>query len=137
MTVVGAQPAAALLGAMSQSLKESERERQRHESSYPCACRKTPARGLVQLFEFDDKSLAIFNVEGDLFAIDDSCPHQGASLCGGRLDGRVIQCCAHGLRFDLRSGYLLNSSAVKVASYPVELIDGQAYIVVVAEESAP
>ena len=49
----------------------------------------------------------------------------------------MIQCCAHGLRFDLRSGYLLNSSAVKVASYPVELIDGQAYIVVVAEESAP
>ncbi|MBP5958569.1 Rieske 2Fe-2S domain-containing protein [Pseudomonas anatoliensis] len=103
----------------------------------PVPAGKLPRVGARALFEFDDKSLAIFNVEGDLFAIDDSCPHQGASLCGGRLDGRVIQCCAHGLRFDLRSGYLLNSSAVKVASYPVELIDGQAYIVVVAEESAP
>ena len=72
-----------------------------------------------------------------LFAIDDSCPHQGASLCGGRLEGRVIQCCAHGLRFDLRSGYLLNSTAVKVANYPVEIIDGQAFIVIVPEESAP
>jgi nitrite reductase/ring-hydroxylating ferredoxin subunit len=89
------------------------------------------------LFEFDDRSLALFNVEGELYAIDDSCPHQGASLCGGRLQGRVIQCCAHGLRFDLRSGYLLNSTAVKVASYPVEIIDGQAFIVIVSEESAP
>ena len=79
----------------------------------------------------------MFNVEGDLFAIDDGCPHQGASLCGGRLEGRVIQCCAHGLRFDLRSGYLLNSTQLKVANYPVEVVDGQAFIVIVSEESVP
>ena len=71
-----------------------------------------------------------------MFAIDDSCPHQGASLCGGRLEGRVIQCCAHGLRFDLRSGYLLNSTLVKVTHYPVEIIDGQAFIII-SEESVP
>jgi len=49
----------------------------------------------------------------------------------------VIQCCAHGLRFDLRSGYLLNSTALKVNNYPVEVIDGQAFIVIASEESAP
>ena len=103
----------------------------------PVPAGKHPQAGGRALFEFDDKSLALFNVEGDLFAIDDSCPHQGASLCGGRLEGRVIQCCAHGLRFDLRSGYLLNSTAVKVTHYPVEIIDGQAFIVIVPEETAP
>jgi nitrite reductase/ring-hydroxylating ferredoxin subunit len=103
----------------------------------PVPAGKLPQAGGRALFEFDDKSLALFNVEGDLFAIDDSCPHQGASLCGGRLEGRVIQCCAHGLRFDLRSGYLLNSTQLKVANYPVEIIDGQAFIVIVPEESAP
>lgn len=103
----------------------------------PVPAGKHPLAGGRALFEFDDRSLALFNVEGDLYAIDDSCPHQGASLCGGRLQGRVIQCCAHGLRFDLRSGYLLNSTAVKVASYPVEIIDGQAFIVISCEESAP
>ncbi|SEN54106.1 Ferredoxin subunit of nitrite reductase or a ring-hydroxylating dioxygenase [Pseudomonas sp. ok272] len=102
----------------------------------PVPPRKLPQVGGRALFEFEDKSLALFNVEGDVFAIDDSCPHQGASLCGGRLEGRVIQCCAHGLRFDLRSGYLLNSSAIKVVNYPVEVIDGQAFILV-SEESAP
>ncbi|MHC8309737.1 Rieske (2Fe-2S) protein [Pseudomonas sp. GT1P32] len=103
----------------------------------PVPAGKHPQAGGRALFEFDDKSLVLFNVEGDLFAIDDSCPHQGASLCGGRLEGRVIQCCAHGLRFDLHSGYLLNSTAVKVANYPVEIIDGQAFIVIVPEEAAP
>jgi nitrite reductase/ring-hydroxylating ferredoxin subunit len=103
----------------------------------PVPAGKLPQAGGRALFEFDDKSLALFNVEGDLFAIDDSCPHQGASLCGGRLEGRVIQCCAHGLRFDLRSGYLLNSTQLKVANYPVEIIDDQAFIVIVSEESAP
>jgi nitrite reductase/ring-hydroxylating ferredoxin subunit len=103
----------------------------------PVPAGKIPQAGGRALFEFDGKSLALFNVEGDLFAIDDSCPHQGASLCGGRLEGRVIQCCAHGLRFDLRSGYLLNSTQLKVANYPVEIIDGQAFIVIVPEESEP
>ena len=103
----------------------------------PVPAGKFPQAGGRALFEFENKSLALFNVEGELFAIDDSCPHQGASLCGGRLDGRVIQCCAHGLRFDLRSGYLLNSTQLKVTNYPVEVVDDQAFIVIVSEESAP
>lgn len=102
----------------------------------PVPAGKHPQAGGRALFEFEDKSLALFNVDGQLFAIDDSCPHQGASLCGGRLEGRVIQCCAHGLRFDLRSGYMLNSTQVKVTNYPVESIDGQAFIVIASEESA-
>ena len=98
---------------------------------------KYPPVGGRALFEFDDKSLALFNVDGQLYVIDDSCPHQGASLCGGRLEGRVIQCCAHGLRFDLHSGYLLNSSALRVACYPVEVDGEQVFIVIDSEESAP
>lgn len=96
---------------------------------------RLPAPGQRALFEFADYSLALFNVDGQLYAIDDSCPHQGASLCAGSLQGRAIQCCAHGLRFDLASGYLLNSSRLRVATYPVELVDGQAFIVIVPEES--
>ena len=95
---------------------------------------KVPAPGMRTLFEPQGMSLALFNVAGQLYAIDDSCPHQGASLCGGRLDGRVIQCCAHGLRFDLASGYLLNSTALKVPSYPVERQGEQVYIVLDAQE---
>jgi nitrite reductase/ring-hydroxylating ferredoxin subunit len=97
---------------------------------------KVPAPGMRTLFEPAGNSLALFNVAGQIYAIDDSCPHQGSSLCGGRLEGRVIQCCAHGLRFDLASGYLLNSTRLKVASYPVEVVDGQVFIVLAAKEVA-
>jgi nitrite reductase/ring-hydroxylating ferredoxin subunit len=103
----------------------------------PVPAGKLPQTGGRALFEFENKSVALFNVDGELYAIDDSCPHQGASLCGGRLAGRVIQCCAHGLRFDLRSGYLLNSTQLKVTNYPVEVVDDQAFIVIASEESAP
>lgn len=98
---------------------------------------KVPVPGARALFEQDGKSLALFNVAGQFYAIDDSCPHQGASLCGGKLEGKVIQCCAHGLRFDLASGYLLNSTQLKVANYPVAVEGDQVFIVIVPEESAP
>lgn len=97
---------------------------------------QVPAVGARALIESAGKSLALFNVDGQFYAIDDSCPHQGSSLCGGRLDGKVIQCCAHGLRFNLASGYLLNSTALKVANYPVEVQDGRVFIVIASEESA-
>ncbi|GGU51521.1 (2Fe-2S)-binding protein [Pseudomonas laurentiana] len=102
---------------------------------YPVPLAKVPARGSRVLLTFENKSLALFNVADQFYAIDDSCPHQGASLCAGRLEGRVIQCCAHGLRFDLASGYLLNSTQLKVARYPVERQGEELFIVIESEES--
>ena len=52
----------------------------------------------------DGRGIALFNVEGALYAIDDSCPHAGSSLLNGALSGRTVQCRAHGLRFDLARG---------------------------------
>ena len=95
-----------------------------------------PERNGRVLLAYEGRSVALFNVADTLYAIDDSCPHQGASLCGGRLEGRVIQCCAHGLRFDLASGYLINSKALKVASYPIEQQDGQVFIVLDGEAAS-
>ncbi|MEB2519019.1 Rieske 2Fe-2S domain-containing protein [Pseudomonas sp. YuFO20] len=98
---------------------------------------QVPEVGERILLVDEDLSIALFNVDGQLYAIDDCCPHQGASLCSGRLEGQVIKCCAHGLRFDLASGYLLNSTRMRVASYPVEVIDGEMFIVIVSEECIP
>lgn len=49
------------------------------------------------------RSVVLFNIEGTVIAIENSCPHNGASLANGQLDGHVLRCPAHGLRFDLRA----------------------------------
>jgi len=90
---------------------------------------KVPALGERAFLKVGDKFLVLFNINEQFYVIDDSCPHQGASLFGGKLEGKVIQCCAHGLRFDLASGYLLNSNQLKVTSYPVKTVGEQVFIV--------
>jgi len=68
--------------------------------------------------------IALFNHEGEYFAIDDSCPHQGASLGEGVLhDGRVI-CPWHAWVFELRSGRCPRDSHEPVATYPIRLSGG-------------
>lgn len=95
---------------------------------------KIPASGERSFLMLGDKTLALFNIDTQFYAINDSCPHQGASLFGGKLEGRLIQCCAHGLRFDLTNGCLVNSTQLKVASYPVEVIGEQVFILLDAGE---
>jgi 3-phenylpropionate/trans-cinnamate dioxygenase ferredoxin subunit len=57
--------------------------------------------GQRKLLFVDGKSVVLFNIDGTIHAIDNSCPHNGASLASGKLQGTVLQCPAHGLRFDL------------------------------------
>ncbi len=96
---------------------------------------KVPMLGQRAFLQVEHRFIALFNVNDTLYAINDSCPHQGASLFGGKLEGQVIQCCAHGLRFDLESGYLLNSTHLKVKAYPVEYQDDQVFIVLNSGEA--
>lgn len=62
------------------------------------------APGQRKLVFVDGRCIVVFNIGGQLHAVDNSCPHNGASLASGRLDGTVLQCPAHGLRFDLATG---------------------------------
>ncbi|SAK85707.1 Rieske (2Fe-2S) domain-containing protein [Caballeronia pedi] len=73
----------------------------------------------------DGRSVVLFNIDGAIHAIDNSCPHNGASLANGRLDGHVLQCPAHGLRFDLASGCAVGAPGLCLTKLPVEAIDGE------------
>lgn len=73
-------------------------------------------------------SIVLFNAEGTLYAIDDSCPHSGGSLSGGKLEGLTLQCPAHGLKFDITTGCLRGGGSMRVRSYTVSLIDGFVHI---------
>jgi 3-phenylpropionate/trans-cinnamate dioxygenase ferredoxin subunit len=71
--------------------------------------------GCAARVEIDDTPVAIFNVEGTFYALDDTCSHAEASLSEGDLDidRCVIECPLHGSSFDLRTGEPLSLPAVE------------------------
>ena len=85
--------------------------------------------GEVRVVECGGRSLALSNVDGELFAIDNVCTHDGGPLGEGRLQrGRVI-CPRHGAAFDARNGRALTLPAVRgVAAYPVSVEGDAAYV---------
>lgn len=68
--------------------------------------------------------LAVFRVGDAVYAIDDSCPHAGASLSSGRLQGTQVRCRAHGLKFDVQHKCPGGPSSLLTRTYAVSTIDG-------------
>ena len=69
------------------------------------------APGQGKLIEVRGKAIALFNVNGDYYAIDDECPHQGGSLSDGDLMGQEVACPWHGATFDVLTGEVLGPPA--------------------------
>jgi nitrite reductase (NADH) small subunit len=74
------------------------------------------------------KTVAVFNDNGCLFAIDDMCPHMGASLAGGFVEDGVVTCPWHYWRFRLSDGAWADNPRVKIGQYPVEVVDGRIHL---------
>jgi 3-phenylpropionate/trans-cinnamate dioxygenase ferredoxin subunit len=66
--------------------------------------------------------LALAYVDGKVFAVDDMCSHEDASLAKGSLHGECVKCPLHGSRFDLNSGAALDEPAEDpIRTYPVRI----------------
>lgn len=87
--------------------------------------RQVPESGQRSLVRHAGRSIVVFNVEGRLHAIEDDCPHAGAALCTGRLNGHYIQCPAHGLHFDLRTGEMKGNPGLRVPVFAVQTRQGR------------
>lgn len=62
--------------------------------------------------------VAVFNVDGEYYAIDNFCPHKGAPLSEGQLCGHIVECSLHGWQFDVRTGECL-TVAERIRTYRV------------------
>lgn len=81
---------------------------------------RLPPPGKRTVLQIAGHSIAVFGMDHGWSALADSCPHQGASLAGGKVQDGAVQCPAHGLRFDLATGCLRNAPALKAVVYPIE-----------------
>lgn len=81
--------------------------------------------GERRVAEVDGVMVALFNVEGEIHAIEDVCTHDGGELNGGPFSGFVVECPRHGARFDVRTGEVLCGPAYSpVSRFPVRIEDG-------------
>lgn len=77
--------------------------------------------GKIQKITADGKDILVANIDGNYFAIDDTCTHAGASLSEGKMKGSTIVCGWHGAEFDCKTG--------KMSSFPVKIRDLKSYSV--------
>ncbi|OWK41673.1 Rieske (2Fe-2S) protein [Fimbriiglobus ruber] len=71
--------------------------------------------------EVNQKDVAVFLVDGQYYAIDDRCPHAGASLSGGGVEDGVVTCPWHYWRFRLTDGAWADNPRIKTGCYRVHV----------------
>lgn len=87
------------------------------------------APGAFKVVEVDGAMVAVFNVGGEYYAIDDACTHDGGSLSGGEVQGEEVVCPRHGARFNIRTGAVTAPPAYEgVHAFPVRVQDGQVMV---------
>ncbi len=100
--------------------------------------------GERKIVEIDGRSVGVFNVDGEYFAVLNRCPHQGGSLCRGRQtglvtssrpgeyetsrSGEIIRCPWHGWEFEIATGRCLADPRLRAKTYPVVVADGAIYV---------
>jgi nitrite reductase/ring-hydroxylating ferredoxin subunit len=79
----------------------------------------TPGSGIVA--EANGQSIALFNVDGTYYAVDNTCVHRGGPLGEGELEGDVVTCPWHAWQFNVKTGISVNNPSACVKSYQVQV----------------
>jgi len=87
--------------------------------------------GEGRAFEYNDQMVAVFNDNGEYRAIDDMCPHMGASLASGHLEDGVVACPWHSWRFDTRDGSWCDNRRIKIDTFQVRVTGDEIQIAAV------
>jgi len=90
-------------------------------------CKKTEIMpGQMKKVSVDENEILVTNIDGNYFAIDDTCTHAGATLSEGKLEDSEITCDWHGAKFDCKNG--------KLIKFPGEINDLESYKVIVESD---
>jgi nitrite reductase (NADH) small subunit len=91
----------------------------------PGSCLSVEAEGITAV---------LFNLDGTIYAIDNTCPHAGGPLGEGIFEGETVQCPWHRWRYNVRTGEKVGNPEFKVPTYRVETHGDLVSLIVAAEE---
>jgi nitrite reductase (NADH) small subunit len=77
--------------------------------------------GTIREIQIEGRAVALANVGGTIYAINNTCLHRGGPLGQGQLDGKVVTCPWHGWQFDVTNGKAVQNPAAGVDCYPTEV----------------
>jgi nitrite reductase (NADH) small subunit len=85
----------------------------------------------------DTLTLAVCKLEGTYYAFDGKCPHRGAPLAEGEIQGELLVCPLHHFKFNLKTGRCMMPRHLKLRGFPVREEEGQLRIELQVEQDAP
>lgn len=88
------------------------------------------APGSCIAVEANGRQIALFNVDGSLYALDNTCLHRGGPLGEGDLDGSVVTCPWHGWQYDVHTGQKCGDPSIGVARYDVKVEGGAIFVAI-------
>ena len=81
------------------------------------------ADGAAKTIDLAGKQIALFNVSGKFYAVDNKCRHRGGPLAEGDVDGTTVTCPWHGWEFTIKDGRTVTAPVKQVKTYPV-IVEG-------------
>lgn len=93
--------------------------------------------GQSRAFPAGGKMIALFHTDEGWYAIDDFCPHQGASLAEGHVEDDLVMCPWHAWRFSIKDGTWADnpSGKVKCGSYQTRVVDDEVQVLIPPREA--
>lgn len=77
--------------------------------------------GSAKVAEVNGHAIAVFNIDGTFYAVDNTCLHRGGPLGEGEVEGDVVTCPWHAWQFNVKTGRSVNNPAACLKTYPVQL----------------
>jgi nitrite reductase/ring-hydroxylating ferredoxin subunit len=86
------------------------------------------APGHGRAFVVGKSEVAVFNVGGTFYAMDNACGHVGAPLADGDMSGPIVTCPFHGWQWNVATGVNVHDVNTRMRTYPCKVEDGQVWV---------
>jgi nitrite reductase (NADH) small subunit/3-phenylpropionate/trans-cinnamate dioxygenase ferredoxin subunit len=88
-------------------------------------------------FAIKERMIAVFESDGNFYALDDFCPHQGASLSAGWIHEGCVACPWHAWRFSLSDGTWADNPKIKTDHFPIQIRGSELFVGIPAGQQPP